>query len=75
MQLDIGPNPYPDTTHDKRVEGKKKKKKVRRLREKDEKHRIESKITITPSQIGQMIPSSLLKNPKGMAFLATYCST
>ena len=72
MQLDIGPNPYPDTTHDKRVE---KKKRVRRLREKDEKHRIESKITITPSQIGQMIPSSLLKNPKGMAFLATYCST
>ena len=36
VQLDTGPNPYPDTTHDKRVEEKKKgkwikKKKMRNI--------------------------------------------
>ena len=54
---------------------RRKKGKEKLRKKKDENHRIESKITFTPSHIGQVIPSSLLKNPKGMAFLATHCST
>ena len=34
VQLDIGPNPYPDTTHDKRVEEKKKKKEGKKIKRK-----------------------------------------
>ena len=55
-------------------EWRRKKKGKWIKKKKDEKKIIESKITYTPSQIGQVIPSSRLKNPKRMAFLATHCS-